>query len=413
MNLLFYNLFLLLYRAGVQIAALWNPKAKLWLNGRKDWRQQLAGFKNNRNTIWIHASSLGEFEQGRPLIEAMKQQYPTHLILLTFFSPSGYEACKNYKHADYIMYLPMDGKQNAADFVTLVQPSVALFIKYEFWHYYLAALRKKNIPTILVSGAFRQGQAFFKWHGGFFRNMLRCFTQLHVQDKQSAELLAGIGFTQNVYVTGDTRYDRVSTIRAAARVIPEAERFCKGHQILIAGSTWPEDEEILQKCLATLPENWKLIVAPHEIGEDHIQDILKLFPGAARFSMLAGAPAQYGGKVLVVDNMGLLSSLYAYGNISWVGGGFRKGGIHNTLEPAVFGMPVIMGPVYEKFVEAVELVRAGVAFPVNNYEEAEDVLQQLYNNKQQLDEIKSTLSHFMAEHTGAATKILSAIEPFL
>lgn len=406
-----YNFFLALYRAGIGITALYNNKAALWIEGRKNWQQTLKNkVNNNEKRLWIHCSSLGEFEQGRPLIELLKSQYPSYKILLTFFSPSGYEACKNYKGADIIMYLPLDSRKNAADFIAIAKPSMAVFVKYEFWHYYLQELKNKQIPTLLISAAFRQEQAFFKWYGGFFRNMLTCFTQLHVQDPLSAQLLQQIGFEQNVIVSGDTRYDRVSAISAGIRPIKEAETFKGNHKILIAGSTWPDDEQALQKSIATLPDDWKLIIAPHEIHTKHIQQIAQLFGReTALFSQLATNEELYHKRILIIDNIGMLSSLYAYGDLAYVGGGFQKGGIHNTLEPAVFGIPVVIGPVFRKFVEAVSLVKAGAVFTAKDEYEVQKIIAQLVSDNQMRNNIRNVLQQFMKDNTGAAARISEAI----
>jgi 3-deoxy-D-manno-octulosonic-acid transferase len=406
-----YNFFLALYRVGIGMSALYNSKAALWIEGRKNWQNQLStAVKENEKRIWIHCSSLGEFEQGRPLIELLKQQYPTYKIMLTFFSPSGYEACKNYKGADTIMYLPLDSKKNAETFITISKPALAIFVKYEFWHYYLNELKAQKIPTLVIASAFRKEQAFFKWYGGFFRKMLSCFTQIHVQDSLSAQLLQHIGYDENVIVTGDTRYDRVSAISAGIRTIREAEIFKGSSKVLIAGSTWPEDEEVLHKCISTLPDDWKLIIAPHEIHSKHIQQIVQLFgKETILFSQLDTSNALYNKRILIIDNIGMLSSLYAYGDIAYVGGGFQKGGIHNTLEPAVFGIPVVIGPVYRKFVEAVSLVKAGAVFPAKDEYEAKKIIAQLVSDNQLRNNIRIVLQQFMKDNTGATARILTAI----
>lgn len=411
MSTLFYKFFLALYSLGIRLSAPSNPKARLWLNGRKDWRRMLAqDLQQGERRIWIHCSSLGEFEQGRPLIEMLRAQYPGYKIVLTFFSPSGYEPRKNYEGADYILYLPMDGPANARDFITAINPSLAIFVKYEFWHYYLHQLRKRGIPTILVSAAFRSSQSFFQWHGGFFRSMLHCFSHIHVQDEHSSRLLRSIGISGNVSISGDTRYDRVAAIRAGITAIPEAEAFKGDGSVLIAGSTWPGDEAILHQALTTLPPHWKLIIAPHEIDAPHIAQLRQLFgTDAVLFSVLRMEPAQAAKRVLIIDNMGMLSSLYAYGEIAWVGGGFETGGIHNTLEPAVFGLPIIMGPTYRKFVEAVKLVDLGAAFAVHESADALTLLQKLSLSHDTRREVNEKLQSFMTRETGAAQRILHQV----
>ncbi len=410
--MLLYNLFLLLYRSAIGLSATYNEKARLWIAGRKNWRSRYSEqISQGKKRIWIHCASLGEFEQGRPLIELMKKKWPDHRILLTFFSPSGFETCKNFKGADEIVYLPLDGRANATAFLDIAKPSMAIFIKYEFWHYFLHELNSRNIPILLTSATFRKEQIFFKWYGGFFRKMLNYFTQIHVQDKASVDLLATIGITENVQITGDTRYDRVTAISSGLRPIAQAEKFKGNEKVLVCGSTWPTDEAIITKSIGALPPDWKIIIAPHEIDEKHILQIESTFGGAAtRFSRLEADIDNYNKRILIIDNIGMLSSLYAYGDIAYVGGGFQKGGIHNTLEPAIFGLPVIIGPVYRKFVEAVELVNRKAAFVAKDEVDLKNLLSVLATNIEQRDMVKGDLTQFMAEKTGAADRIITQIE---
>jgi len=353
---------------------------------------------------------LGEFEQGRPLIESLREQYPGYKIVLTFFSPSGYEIAKNYNKADYIFYLPIDGKHNAKAFVNLIDPQLAIFVKYEFWYYYLHRLSKQQVPTILISGAFREKQPFFKWYGNIFRRMLSCFTFFFVQDEQSKSLLGSLGFYKNVMVAGDTRYDRVAAISKNKVSIPAVESFKAHNKILIAGSTWPDDEEILNKCVTNLPDDWKLIVAPHEIDDAHIQKIQQLFTGnSVLFSELVEGKTS-ACKILIINNIGMLSSLYAYGDIAYIGGGFQKGGIHNILEPAVFGLPVIFGPIYDKFVEAKEFVAKQYAFSVKNAEECSTMLNKFITDERYRITIQDSLKKFMEQNIGATTRIMTCIK---
>jgi len=406
MPLFLYNIFLFLYTLGIKAYSKVNAKAHQWIKGREHWQQKLNALKPNEKRIWIHCSSLGEFEQGRPVIELIKKNYPQYKIVLTFFSPSGYEACKNYQHADYIYYLPMDGKETARRFVTAVDPSLVLFVKYEFWYYYLAQLKAQNIPTFLISAAFREGQSFFKWYGSLFREMLQCFTYLFVQDWKSKTLLQTIGLTNNVIVAGDTRYDRVSAIAEHLKEIPEAANFKNGCHVLIAGSTWPEDEQVIYQCLPCLPETWKLILAPHEIHEEHIQKIEERFGEmSCRFSTFNDDPGNKYKKVLIIDNIGMLSSLYAYGSVAFVGGGFQKGGIHNILEPAVFGLPILFGPNYQKFVEAVKLVSLEFAFPVKDVDDCACVLNKFVLERDYRLKMHKDIKSFMQQSIGA-TKII-------
>jgi 3-deoxy-D-manno-octulosonic-acid transferase len=406
-----YNLFLSLYKFGISIYALFNDKAKNWITGRHNWEQQLAAaLKSGEQRIWIHSSSMGEFEQAKPIIESLKIQFPTYKILVTFFSPSGYEACKNNELADYIFYLPHDGKRNAEKFVTMVKPSMAMFVKYDFWYYYLAELSTQNVPTLLISGAFREEQPFFKWYGGIFRDMLQCFTCFFLQDEQSVKMLHTIGVKDNLVISGDTRYDRVSEIAKNVGPIVAIEHFKNGHKILIAGSTWLGDEEVLTDCLTTLPDNWKLIIVPHEVGESHIKKIQQLFGDSMLYSELDAEKTGADKKILVINNIGMLSRLFAYGDIAFIGGGFQKGGIHNILEPAVFGLPVIFGPVYQKFVEAKELASLHYVFPVNNSAECGQILQRLISDDAYRGSVSDSLKHFMTNHTGATAAIMDRIK---
>ena len=402
-----YNLFLLLYSAAIRIAALFNPKAKLWLKGREGLLQKIRNtLGKDEKRVWIHCASLGEFEQGRPVIEAIRKEYPTYKIVLTFFSPSGYEVRKNYDRADYVFYLPMDGRRNAAAFIHAVQPALAVFVKYEFWYHYMNRLKQQQVPALLISAAFRPGQVFFKGYGGLFRKLLGCFNYLLVQDAASKELLSTIGFKEQVIVAGDTRYDRVAAIAEIAKELPEIAAFKADAKLIIAGSTWPEDEQILKAYLPHLPAGWKLVLAPHEIDDAHIRQVQSLFGAdAVLFSQLATTTLT-GKKVLIIDNIGMLSSLYRYGEIAFIGGGFNKGGIHNILEPAVFGLPVVFGPVYEKFVEAVEMVQAGYAFPVTNVQESNEVLGRLLSDEEGRKQLSTSIRQFMSDHTGATGKIM-------
>ena len=410
--MLLYNFFLLLYRSAIGLSATYNEKARLWIDGRKNWESRYKELiPQGKKRIWIHCASLGEFEQGRPLIELMRKKWPDHRILLTFFSPSGFETCKNFKGADEIVYLPMDGSANAAAFLDIAGPSLAIFIKYEFWHYFLHELKSRNIPTLLTTATFRKEQIFFRWYGKLFRKMLNCFSQIHVQDKTSVDLLESIGISDNVHITGDTRYDRVTAISASLRPIEQAEKFKGNQRVLVCGSTWPTDEVLISKSVSALPQEWKIIIAPHEIDEKHILQIESTFSGiTARFSMLDADASNYQKRILIIDNIGMLSSLYAYGNIAYVGGGFQKGGIHNTLEPAIFGLPVIIGPVYRKFVEAAELVNRKAAFVANDEVDLKKLLSVLASNDEQRDNVKRDLAKFMAEKTGAADRIIAQIE---
>jgi 3-deoxy-D-manno-octulosonic-acid transferase len=405
-----YNIFLVLYALGIRVASLFNEKARKWLRGRRGIFGQMANAMQGKNEkrIWVHCASLGEFEQGRPVIEAIKAQYPGYKIVLTFFSPSGYEIRKDYDGADYVFYLPMDGAGNAKQFIELVNPSLAIFVKYEFWYHYLNQLKKQGVPTVLISAAFRSSQPFFKGYGGLFREILKSFAYIFVQDENSKQLLSSIGITNNVVVSGDTRYDRVAQIAANAKQYELIERFKGDSKLLIAGSTWPDDEALLNKAVDILSDDWRVIIAPHEVHKSHIEDIQGYFlTNSVLYSELKHKPCGF--KVLIIDNIGMLSSLYGYGELAFVGGGFQKGGIHNILEPAIFGLPVFMGPEYEKFVEAKEMVSRQLAFPVRNETEFNSLLQQFISDEKMRHSMQTAIRTYMQENLGATDKIMKVL----
>ena len=410
--LFLYDLFLSLYAFAVRVSAMFNPKAEKWVTGRADWEQKLKeALRPGERRIWIHCSSVGEFEQAKPLIEALKQQYSVYKIVVTFFSPSGYDACKKNSLPDYVFYLPHDSQHNAEEFINIVQPVLAAFVKYEFWYHYLIALKQQNIPTLLVSGAFRKDQVFFKWYGGLFRKMLGCFTFFFLQDEDSKQVLESIGINKNVVISGDTRYDRVATIATNDTSIPLVEKFKAENHIMIAGSTWPGDEDVLKECLELLPANWKLIIAPHEVDEPHIKKVQQLFgTDAILFSSLDAENTEGNKRILIINNIGMLSRLFAYGDVAFIGGGFQKGGIHNILEPAIFGLPVVFGPVYAKFVEAKELAALTYVFPVNDAQECKAVLKKLITHEDYRKRISASLQDFMQAHVGATEVIMSEVE---
>lgn len=372
---IFYNAGIRGYQLAVRLATPFNEKAALWVKGRKNIRKQIAQIqRKGERLVWFHAASLGEFEQGRPVMEALKAAEPSTRILLTFFSPSGYEIRKNYAGADYILYLPSDTPGNARFFVEQLKPDAAVFIKYEFWYNYLHELYKNHIPVYLISAIFRPGQPFFKSWGTLHRRMLGFFNRLFVQDEESVQLLDSIGI-RNAQRTGDTRFDRVKQIAGAAKEIEKVKLFCNGLPAVVCGSTWPPDEDILLDYINNDSSAYKWIITPHEIGESHIKAILeKCKKKVVRYTDENASLADY--EVLIVDYIGLLSSIYRYGQISYIGGGFGVG-IHNTLEAAVYGIPVIFGPKYQKFKEAVSLIREGGAFSISNGEQLREVLNSL------------------------------------
>ncbi len=353
------------YALIIRIAALFNPKAKLFIRGRQGLvaRVQQALAKETRPRIWMHCASLGEFEQGRPLLERIKKEYPGYALVLTFFSPSGYEVRKNYAGADHIFYLPFDKPSNAKHFLDIVHPSLSLFVKYELWYFYLSELKKRNIPTLLISAFFRKGQVFFSWYGQLPRYMLRCFSHLFVQNGESKTLLDKIGI-HDVSVTGDTRFDRVIELAKEKPDLPVVLAFAKDSRVVVAGSTWKEDELFLSKILPLLPDYYKMILVPHEVHAAHIAEIENLFKGnCIKWSeWKEDADA----RVLIVDKVGFLSKIYAYAYVAWIGGAFGKAGVHNVLEAAVYGLPCAYGPVFHQFIEAQELIDAGAALTTSD-----------------------------------------------
>jgi 3-deoxy-D-manno-octulosonic-acid transferase len=402
-----YNTGIFIYTVIVHILALFNPKASLWVKGRQGWQRRLSEKINPVDRkIWIHCSSLGEFEQGRPVIEEIKRLHPEFKIVLTFFSPSGFEIRKNYSEADCVEYLPADFPGNARKFIALVKPEIVIFVKYEFWNNFIEEAFKKNIPLFLVSGIFRPGQHFFKWYGSFFRDILKRFEKIFVQDQQSLDLLAGIGL-QNAIHAGDTRFDRVAMIAATARNIPQIEQFMGGEKLFLAGSSWKQDEEIIAQYINRHPERMKWVFAPHEIDEPNINRLEKLMNvKVLRFSSFT--PDATDARVLIIDNIGMLSSAYKYAYIASIGGGFGKG-IHNILEPACWKIPVVFGPKYEKFREAVELIREKAAFSFNSSGDFTEILDNLITNAGFYNTAAETAGAYINKNTGATAIILKEI----
>ncbi len=400
-----YSLFIHLYSVFVRFAAcIGNTKAKQLAEGQKNiWKEIQSKLQDGEQHIWIHCASVGEFEQGRPLIEDIRNQYPQYVIVVTFFSPSGFELRKNYGNAR-VFYLPYDTRRNAQRFIELVQPQKIYFIKYEFWRNYLRTIKRHRIPLYLVSANFRADQAFFKWYGGWYRALLKSFTHFFVQNERSRNLLAQAGFN-NVTVTGDTRFDRVCRIVDQARDLPEIKQFVQGKTCMVAGSTWPPDEEILVHYMNTERRDMKWIFAPHELHDQQIDQLISSVNGKAiRYSKLSGTdPSGY--DVLVIDNIGMLSSLYRYGTVAYIGGGFGKG-IHNTLEAAAYGIPVLFGPAYKKFQEAVDLTEQGGAFPINNYEELSRQLNDLFDHPDKMKQAGNIAGAFVASGRGATEKVI-------
>lgn len=404
----FYNIFRVVYKTAIGLAANWNPKARKWVDGRKNWQQELnANWKvePQQFVVWMHCASLGEFEQGRPMLEEIKSQYPNSKLLLTFFSPSGYEVRKNYMGADHVMYLPFDSAANASSFIDIVQPKLAIFVKYEFWHYYLAELNNRKIETILVSGIFRPSQAFFQWWGSFNRNMLQQFSHLFVQNAASKELLDKIGLGDKTTVAGDTRFDRVITAADHWKPVEIVDAFCGTDAVMVAGSTWAEDENILAEWMK-INKQYKLIIAPHEIKTENINRLKTLFPKSISFSELSTHNSQpITHNCLIVDNIGYLSRLYKYASVCYVGGGFNKSGHHNILEAAVYGKPVITGPNFEKFKESVDLKKLGGSFTIKNAAELTEVMQEM-----KISTASTIAENYVKENAGATAVILNWLQ---
>lgn len=418
---LIYNLAIRLYQAGVKLAAATgNRKARLWLQGRQGWAARMKkdlGDGKGGPLIWVHAASLGEFEQGRPVMEGLRKQYPGCRLMLTFFSPSGYEVRKDYKGADHVYYLPLDTPGNARLFLEIAQPGLAIFIKYEFWYHFMTALHRRQVPAILISGIFRKEQAFFKWYGGLFRRLLGQLSHIFVQNEASRQLLQQIGI-EHVTVTGDTRFDRVWELAQEAVELPLVKQFIGNKRTIVAGSTWENDEKALSAWWAGHYEaDRRLIIAPHEVNAEHIKALLELFPGALRYSELNGVKAEHNGyegghpgMVLIIDNVGMLSSLYRYACVTYIGGGFDAGGIHNILEPATYGKPVVFGPVYDKYAEAVELLASGGAFSVPHDPALAQQMELLLQNDELCTQTGYIASRYVADNKGATAKILAYVQ---
>jgi 3-deoxy-D-manno-octulosonic-acid transferase len=402
-----YNTGIYIYTALIHVLALFNSKASLWVHGRRGWQTRLREKINpDDRKVWIHCSSLGEFEQGRPVIEELKRECPGLKIVLTFFSPSGFEIRKNYSEAHCVEYLPADFPGNARKFINLVRPEFVIFIKYEFWNNYITELSKRKIPLYLVSGIFRPGQHFFKWYGSFFRNILRKFEKIFVQDQLSLNLLEGIGL-KNVICAGDTRFDRVVKIAGTAKDIPQIEQFRGGEKLFLAGSSWKKDEEIIAQFINRFPDRMKWVFAPHEIDKPNIDRLEKLLAvRTIRFSEFNGEAAD--ARVLIIDNIGMLSSAYKYARIAAIGGGFGKG-IHNILEPACWKIPVIFGPNYNKFREAVDLISENGAISFDSYENFSEIMNKLISEEGFYLKAADTAGKYIAKNTGATAIILREI----
>lgn len=403
-----YYIFIFLYPRIAWLIRSRNAKAKQWVAGRKNIFTKLdnAFRDNEKPVIWVHCSSLGEFEQARPLMDAIRKEHTEYKLLLTFFSPSGYEVRKNFEGADWVFYLPMDGYTNARKFYAIVRPSLVLFIKYEFWYFYLNEAKKRGIPLLLISAVFREDQPFFKWYGDFHRSMLSCFTSLLVQNETSLSLLRSIGFSKNVLVSGDTRFDRVMEIANSFEPLPLIEQFIGSSKVIVAGSTWTEDDEELNHYARIHPEI-KFIIAPHEIEEERLLECKALYAGSVFYSQIAQDLEEIKGNVLIVDNVGMLSKMYRYATVCFVGGGFGDDGVHNVLEAAVYSKPVVFGPVFDKYREAVELLELEAAFSIESAIEVEEIFDQLFLDGKLYKAAAAKAGDYVLSQSGATRFIMN------
>lgn len=413
-----YSFIIGLYGFSLRILSLFNQKARDWFYGRRNIFRKLDELftihyanENPSPVIWVHCASLGEYEQGRPVIQEIRKRFPGYMVLLTFFSPSGFNNKAQNSDADYVFYLPIDTIRNARKFVRIVSPAMAIFVKYEFWFNYLNELHQNKIPVYTVSAIFRPDQHFFKWYGSWFRKHLRNLKQIFVQDEESAELLTMID-VNNVTVCGDTRFDRVSGLLENQTELPIIQKFIAGSKILVAGSTWPPDEDLLRKLLDST-KDFKIILAPHEVTPHHIAELSNKFSKVSTlYSQVNGDQDLSASRVLIIDSIGLLSQLYKYGQIAYIGGGFGVG-IHNTLEAAVYGMPVIFGPNYSKFREAREMIAYEAAVSIKTDDELINEVHTIFNSPSKLESYSNEARKYVQDRRGATDIIMTEIESFI
>lgn len=417
---LLYNIFIFLYSSSIRIASLFNGKAKQWVEGRKDILTRIKEEQlSDKQIIWVHCASLGEFEQARPVIEKLRTTYSDHSIFLTFFSPSGYEVRKNYELADYIYYLPVDTRENARQFISYVNPKLVIFIKYEFWFNYIDELYRNKIPQIFVSVIFRPSQHFFSSWGGWFAHQLNKVTYLFVQNDKSIELLDDIGI-HHAQVSGDTRFDRVIQLPDEPVTFPVIKKFKGNSRLLMAGSTWQPGEKILLDILNNSEEDFKLVIAPHLINNEHITDLLNRFQSFTPVLYSNVSTDETSGqiknieqsKVMIIDSIGMLSQLYRYADIAYVGGGFGVG-IHNLLEVSTYGIPVLFGPNYKRFREAVELNDIGGGFPINNSDEFSEVFHKLMKDKDAYKTSASVARQYVIDNAGATNLVINKVKEYI
>ncbi|MFA5555907.1 MAG: glycosyltransferase N-terminal domain-containing protein [Flavobacteriaceae bacterium] len=404
--LFLYNILIAFVGFLLKIIALFNKKIKLFVNGRKQSFSILSEKLNSADkTIWFHAASLGEYEQGLPVMEQFKKKFPNHKLVLTFFSPSGYEVRKNNTVADVTVYLPWDTKRNVQQFLKIVQPEKAIFVKYEYWMNYLTELKKQNIPTYLISGIFRENQAFFKWYGGFYRRALHCFTHFFVQNESSGNLIKSLGFT-NVTVSGDTRFDRVYAIAERDNHLDFVEEFKGKDLLVVAGSSWEPDEKLLVEYINQNKSTTKFVIAPHNIKSEQIQSLKsQINRSVVLFSEKEGKNLS-DFEVLIIDTIGILTKIYSYADIAYVGGGFGNPGVHNVLEPAVFGIPTVIGKNYSHFAEATQLVNLKGVISIKNQQELNQILDKLLSEEDYRKEKGKICADFIVSQKGATQRIM-------
>jgi 3-deoxy-D-manno-octulosonic-acid transferase len=412
--ILFYHLFLIVYKAGIHLVSSWNHKAKLWIEGRKNIVETFEK-TSLQKIIWMHSASLGEFEQGRPVLQKIKEAFPDANIVLTFFSPSGFEIVKKNKEFSNIFYLPMDSKSNAKKWIEKIKPDLVLWVKYEYWHFYLQEIKDWKIPLLMISGVYRSNQIFFKWYGSFYRKMLDCFTHFFVQNEDSKMQLEKIIPVEKITASGDTRCDRVINIAESFTEVTGIREFCSNSKVIVAGSTWEEDETEWTHFIRKHPEI-KFIIAPHEIDKENLHDVKKEFPRSVFYSEWMNALASSESETLkdantlIIDNIGMLSRLYFYATITYVGGGFGADGLHNILEAAVYGKPVFFGPEYDKNFEAEEMIQSSGAISIANAIELEKTVNNLLNNEEELLRRSEAAKKYVYKNAGASDKIILFIQ---
>ena len=427
-----YNLSIRLYILLIRMASLWNKKAESWLKGRKNLFARLSGkISPNDRIIWVHCSSAGEFEQGKPIIEKLKEKYPSHKILVSFYSPSGYEIAGKYALADWITYLPADTKSNAKKFLEIVKPELVIFVKYEFWYHHLSEAAFRHVPVLLASAVFREDQMFFRSYGRFYRQILFLFRHIFVQDKTSLSLLNKSGITHSS-IGGDTRFDRVNFLAGQSIDLPVISHFVNEKKTIVAGSTWPQDENLIADAYSELKE-YKLIIAPHEISPGHIESLQNSFAGAIKYSQVKAIFEEeksfkgiwshinkeekeallqklQAAHILIIDNVGMLSRLYYYSTLCYIGGGFSNDGIHNVLEPAAFGKPVIFGPNFNKYREAKELIERGAAHSIGTADEFIDIVNRMDPGKEPGSVAGKKAKDYVSDNGGASQKLVNFIQ---